>query len=647
MIRKYRKLHRIFLLLTFIISVLYIIWRIFYTIPTEAGAIALMAGIALAGAEMMGMIEAAGHYLNGGGNWEPELPEIPEEWYPHVDILIATHNESEELLYKTVNGCRFLKYPDKNKIHIYLCDDGNRERVRQLAKEMKVGYLGLADNREAKAGNLNHAISKTDSPFIATFDADMIPLSDFLLETVPYFYLPKLEKDTDGRWKKREQKEEGGKLGFIQTPQSFYNPDLFQYNLYSENDVPNEQDYFFREVNVGRNRTNTPIYAGSNTLISREALAAAGGIKRGSITEDFATGIEIQSRGYICYATGKPLALGLAPTSVKSLIKQRARWGRGCIHTLKGFGFLSGGLSLPGKMSYLYCLLYWWTFLRRFIYIASPILFTAFHIPVVDCTGEELFFIWLPAYLMCSLALKTTSGGLRSQRWSNMVDTIIFPYLILPMIVETLGIKQKKFAVTEKKHRPGGNSNIKYAIPHLILIVGSLWGLYNCLNNISSKHWFGSTVLAFWLVLNLYFLIMAVFFMRGRVNLRNEERMCVQIDVEIETSLGLIKGKTVDISESGMAVILDHPAYVPYDAVVSIRMSTDRYQAAVYGRAVYAAQAVDQWKYSFQITSMSETDKAEYYAIIYDRSHTFPARLQSGPLKELQRNIKGRKRCER
>ena len=40
-------------------------------------------------------------------------------------------------------------------------------------------------------------------------------------------------------------------------------------------------------INVGRNNANAPIYAGSNTLISREALEAVGGIATGTITEDF------------------------------------------------------------------------------------------------------------------------------------------------------------------------------------------------------------------------------------------------------------------------------------------------------------------------------------------------------------------------
>ena len=93
------------------------------------------------------------------------------------------------------------------------------------------------------------------------------------METVPYMFLPRLKQLDDGTWAERSEDEvdEDFKMGFIQTPQSFYNPDLFQFNFYSEKRIPNEQDFFFREINVGRNRANAPIYAGSNTLISREA----------------------------------------------------------------------------------------------------------------------------------------------------------------------------------------------------------------------------------------------------------------------------------------------------------------------------------------------------------------------------------------
>ena len=81
---------------------------------------------------------------------------------------------------KTVNACTFLEYPDKGKVHIYLCDDGCRREAEELAQRLGVGYLGLSDNRHAKSGNYNNALAHTSSPLFATFDADMIPWREFL-----------------------------------------------------------------------------------------------------------------------------------------------------------------------------------------------------------------------------------------------------------------------------------------------------------------------------------------------------------------------------------------------------------------------------------------------------------------------------------
>ncbi len=274
-------------------SVIYILWRLFFTLPIHDGVIALIAGIALFSAEFISVLEAIIHYICMSKEKMPEFPVIDEADYPPVDVLIATHNEEADLLFKTVNGCKHMEYPDKSKVHIYLCDDNNRPEIAKLAHDMGVGYFGLSDNKLAKAGNLNHALSKTNSPLVVTFDADMIPRSNFLMETVPYFALPEMILD-HGEWRKRieEEIDPDYKIGFVQTPQSFYNPDLFQFNFFAESNIPNEQDYFFKEVNVGRNSSNSVIYAGSNTVISRRALEEVGGIRTKTITEDFATGIE-------------------------------------------------------------------------------------------------------------------------------------------------------------------------------------------------------------------------------------------------------------------------------------------------------------------------------------------------------------------
>ena len=84
-----------------------------------------------------------------------------------------------------------MEYPDKNKIHIYVCDDGDRLEIKDLTIKINVNYISRSNRKDAKAGNYNNALLKTTSPYIATFDSDMAPTKDFLLTTLPFFYKEK------------------------------------------------------------------------------------------------------------------------------------------------------------------------------------------------------------------------------------------------------------------------------------------------------------------------------------------------------------------------------------------------------------------------------------------------------------------------
>ena len=613
----------------------YVVWRIFFTVPDHNiyGWVATICGIFLVAAETISMLEGTEHFTRLRRKSIPEKPVLPLDWFPDVDVFIATHNESADLLYKTVNGCKHMRYPDRKKVHIYLCDDSNRPEVAALARKMGVGYFGMEENKLAKAGNLNHALSLTHSPYVATFDADMIPTREFLMETVPYMFLPKLKQLDDGTWAERSEDEvdEDFKMGFIQTPQSFYNPDLFQFNFYSEKRIPNEQDFFFREINVGRNRANAPIYAGSNTLISREALDEVGGIAAGTITEDFETGIKIQAKGYTCYALDKALAHGLAPTDIDSLIRQRVRWGRGCISSLRHVHLLfHPNLKLNTKLSYISCWLYWWTFFRRFIYIISPILFVVFGIPVVICGLWELLLIWQPSYLLYNHALKITSGKLRTQRWSNIVDTVIFPYMILPILLETLFIKEKKFHVTNKERTAGKKSDFQLAVPHILLLVLDGYALFLAVYTSIHTYNYGMAIIIYWLLMNGLSLFMALFFMSGRKNLRANDRFTVEFPAEVDYHGKKYYGVKGDASETGLSLIFSQSAYLPHEKgeEMEIRLKTERYEAVVKGTAVQVSKQEDgSWRYGVKLSELDEENKASYFQMLYDRDHSLAKQM--------------------
>ena len=91
---------------------------------------------------------------------------------------------------------------------------------------------------------------------------------------------------------------------------------------------------------------------------------------------------------------------------------------------------------------------------------------------------REILLIWLPSYLIYNRSLKILSGKIRDQKWSNIVDTILCPYMILPILAETLGLRMKRFFVTNKEKTVSRSAKIIYAIPHMILLAATLVGAY-------------------------------------------------------------------------------------------------------------------------------------------------------------------------
>lgn len=620
---------KLLFLCTMVFSANYLIWRFFCTIPWPEGMVQAAAGILLAAAEavtILGMFELMVSKMGTKGS-ELCPPSLPDTEYPDVDVLIATHNEPARLLYKTVNACTFLEYPDKKKVHIYICDDGNRAEIRKLAESMGVGYLGLSDNRHAKSGNYNHALSKTGSPLVATFDADMIPRRKFLLKTVPYFFIP------------------DKKIGLIQTPQSFYNQDLFQFNLFSEKDIPNEQDFFSREINIMRNASNSAAYTGSNTVISREALQEIGGFPYGTITEDFETSLRMQKAGYITYATSEVLASGLSTTTVESMIAQRRRWARGVIQSIRNTNAVfTTKLSLAGRLSYLNAYLYWWSFFNRMVFIMAPIMFALFDIKLVECGFLELLCFWLPSYLTYNMSVRYLSTNIRNMRWSQVIDTILAPYLIVPVFLESIGIRQQKFRVTEKRKTRGRTTSAAYIVPHGILIVLTLAAIFRYVHGKYGMALVYSSVILFWLFHNMITLVYAAFFMLGRDSKRKYERIRAEEKVRIEIRGDVLYGKSEDVSEEGIAFRMEKMRKIAPGERFRIRVRTEFYETSLSARLVYQKETEGEYLYAAMVEPEEEKSRKNWMQIIHDREHSLPKEIDPWMTvyDEISRNIRMR-----
>lgn len=96
------------------------------------------------------------------------LPDDMSKW-PTVDIYIPSYNEPLEVVRDTVLAAQCIDYP-KDKMKIYLLDDGKRSEFAVFAADVGVGYITRNDNKHAKAGNLNHALTLTHGELICVFD---------------------------------------------------------------------------------------------------------------------------------------------------------------------------------------------------------------------------------------------------------------------------------------------------------------------------------------------------------------------------------------------------------------------------------------------------------------------------------------------
>ncbi|MCR5782630.1 MAG: glycosyltransferase, partial [Clostridia bacterium] len=506
-----------------------------------------------------------------------------------------------------------------------------------LAEEMGVGYFDRPDNSGAKAGNLNHALGLTSSPYIVTFDADMIPQSKFLLKTIPYFV------DVELREKERPENERL-RLGLLQTSQSFYDPDVFQHALFSEKRASNEQDFFYRTIEPAKTASNSVIYGGSNTVLSRKALEDVGGFYTESITEDFATGLLIESKGYVSLALPEPLASGQTPHTFKEHIKQRTRWARGVIVTARKLKiWRRRELTLTQKFSYWSSVVYWYSPVKNLIYILSPLLYALLAVPVFRCTWAELLVFWLPMFALQDLGLRMNSKNAISTKWSGIYETSVMLHLFIPTVKEFFGVSTLKFKVTDKsKQSVKRQRDVRSMVPFLILTGLSVAGIVRIVCIFSAAQAVGLLILLFWIIRNLYFLIMSLFLIDGRDGDGETVKVIDAEFVTLKTDSFVYEGVTTLMTEHSMSVYLDEGQDLEIGTAAEVTVFDDEVSVTVKGVVVGVKESRNGIARLHTVEILDfDGGENEYLQLLYDRVPTLPQSLHRdfGVLSHLWQNI--------
>ncbi|NJN00982.1 MAG: glycosyltransferase [Leptolyngbyaceae cyanobacterium RM1_1_2] len=487
------------------------------------------------------------------------LDVINQTYAPTVDIFIPTYNEPAFILRRTVIGCQALDYAAKQ---IFLLDDTRRPEVQALAAELGCHYCTRPDNRHAKAGNLNYALSHpaagmaaTSGELLVIFDADFVPTKNFLTRTVGFFQDPQ--------------------VALLQTPQTFYNPDPIARNLGLENTLTPDEEVFYRQIQPIRDGVGGVICAGTSFVVRRSALIETGCFVTESLSEDYFTGIRLAAKGYRVLYLNEKLSAGLAAENIAVQALQRTRWAQG---TLQAFFIKSNPLTISGlnplqRLAHFEGLLHWFSSPARVGLLLMPLAYAFLHVIPIRATGAEALYFFIPFYLVQI----STFSWLNSRSRSAILSDVYSLVLAFPLAITVFKVMLNPFGKGFKVTPKGGVSdrfsfNWQLAFPLMavfVLTAISLWmnlGTYLLMGT-----WHPSMPLAaaeqlkglglgwIWSAYNLLMLSIALLVLVDVPRTSPYEWYDLRRTVRLQVGEQIFWGATTAISETGLEVALTQP----------------------------------------------------------------------------------------
>lgn len=523
-------------------STRYLWWRLTMTVSAELSADVIFGGLLLAAEVYAYGMLVLGYFqsLHPLDRKPVPLPEDPRRW-PSVDIYIPTYNEPLSVVRATVLAAKAIDWP-ADKLNVYLLDDGRRDAFRSFAAQAGVGYLIRPDNKHAKAGNLNHALTRTRGDYIAIFDCDHVPTRSFLQTTMGWFL-----RDP--------------KLAMMQTPHHFYSPDPFERNLRTFRSVPNEGELFYGLIQPTNDLWNAAFFCGSCAVLRRTALEAVGGVAVETVTEDAHTALKMHRRGWNTAYLPIPQAAGLATESLSAHVGQRIRWARGMAQIFRVDNPLLGrGLSLAQRLCYLGAMVHFLYGIPRLIFLLAPLGYLVFDLHIFNALPLVVVAWWLPHMLHSILTNSRIQGGFRHSFWSELYETCLAAYITIPTTVALLNPKAGTFNVTAK----GGQVDRAFfdrriAVPYLLLLGANLVALGFGVARI----WLGSGEIGvlganlFWTAYNLAILAATAAVAWESKQVRQKHRIPARLPAMLRLEDGrTVRCQTRDLSLGGANLIV-------------------------------------------------------------------------------------------
>ena len=549
----------VMIVLSVVVSSRYTYWRVTETMYMD-NPLDLVLGAGLLMAELYAFVVLLLGYVQTAWPLERKPVPLPEDTalWPTIDLFIPTYNEPMSVVRPTVLAAQSIDWP-RDKIKIFVLDDGRREEFRVFCEEVGVTHVTRDNNRHAKAGNINAALKNTTGEFVAIFDCDHIPTRSFMQIAMGWF----------GR---------DPKLGMVQLPHYFFSPDPFERNLDTFGTVPNEGELFYGLIQDGNDLWNATFFCGSCAVLRRTIVEEVGGVAVETVTEDAHTALKMHRRGYNTAYLALPQAAGLATESLSSHVGQRIRWARGMAQIFRIDNPLFGrGLHWAQRLCYLNAMLHFLYGLPRLIYLTAPLAYLFFGASVIHASASMIFAFALPHILHANLTNSRIQGRFRYLLWNEVYEAVLAWYIFRPTLVALINPKLGSFNVTAK----GGLVREEFfdtliAKPSLVLLLlnflgvgAGLWRLtWVDPQNIATV-WLNLA----WTFYNLMILGACVAAANESRQVRGAPRVALQVPATLYFADGhSVRCTTSDFSAGGLGVELPADMQLAQDANVVVAL---------------------------------------------------------------------------
>lgn len=245
-------------------------------------------------------------------------PPVPGQT-PKVTVQLPVFNELY-VVRRLIDSVCALDYP-KECLEIQVLDDSTDE-TREIAAEtveryrnqgFNIKHVIRIDRTGFKAGALKAGLEQAEGEFLAIFDADFVPRTDFLRKTIPYFY-------------------QDPKIAVVQTRWEHLNSN---YSLLTRTQAMALDGHFVIEQDV-RNKAGFFInFNGTGGIWRRSAIEDAGNWHSDTLTEDLDLSYRAQLRGWKFKYLADVTSPAELPSELNALKTQQFRWTKGAIETAR------------------------------------------------------------------------------------------------------------------------------------------------------------------------------------------------------------------------------------------------------------------------------------------------------------------------